>query len=174
MGILKKNFTQWALEGRDYAIQYVYKGISGTEIDVEANDYIDSVKNLSKRLIALAGYRLAFLLNNLFVAPPDREKYVIPGAIEIVKNCTNGGAGARSSSGSNESIGTDSRTVSFVAAGLGFAVVIGIAAVAVFRSDKKPKHKYKTLEMAGRENRYTLRNPRPAYQDEEEPEEDSS
>ncbi|GBG59378.1 hypothetical protein CBR_g38405 [Chara braunii] len=172
MGILKKNFTQWALEGRDYAIQYVYKGISGTEIDVEANDYIDSVKNLSKRLIALAGYRLAFLLNNLFVAPPDREKYVIPGAIEIVKNCTNGGAGARSSSGSNESI--DSRTVSFVAAGLGFAVVIGIAAVAVFRSDKKPKHKYKTLEMAGRENRYTLRNPRPAYQDEEEPEEDSS
>lgn len=52
----------WAKEGMQNAKQYVY---TTPENQVVSNEYIDAGKHISEQEIALAGYRLAALLNTL-------------------------------------------------------------------------------------------------------------
>jgi hypothetical protein len=60
----------WAIESNDLARQVVYKNIS--EGDAPSKAYTDEAQKLSRRRLAIAGYRLAAVLNGLFVAPPAK------------------------------------------------------------------------------------------------------
>ncbi len=61
---MDRNITNWSRESYDIAIAYVYDGI---EPDMApSNAYIRRGQGVAKRQIALAGYRLANLLNELY------------------------------------------------------------------------------------------------------------
>jgi len=57
----------WAREGRDLAIAQVYQGIN--ENDLPSQTYQTNAQRVSKRRIALAGYRLAAILKQAFPQP---------------------------------------------------------------------------------------------------------
>ena len=58
----------WVVESNTLARQVVYKNIA--EGGAPSRAYTDEAQKLSRRRIALAGYRLAGVLNALFVPPP--------------------------------------------------------------------------------------------------------
>jgi hypothetical protein len=55
----------WAVESNTLARQVVYKNIN--EGDAPSKAYTDETQKLSKRRIAIAGYRLAAVINSLFI-----------------------------------------------------------------------------------------------------------
>jgi hypothetical protein len=61
----------WAIESNALARQVVYKNIS--EGDAPSKAYTDAAQKLSRKRLAIAGYRLAAVLNALFVAPPAKQ-----------------------------------------------------------------------------------------------------
>jgi hypothetical protein len=60
----------WVIESNDLARQVVYKNISEGETPSKA--YTDAAQKLSRKRLAIAGYRLAGVLNALFVAAPAK------------------------------------------------------------------------------------------------------
>ena len=58
----------WVVESNTLARQVVYRNI--TEGETPSKAYTDGAQRLSRRRMALAGYRLAGVLNALFVPPP--------------------------------------------------------------------------------------------------------
>ncbi|MDT5156027.1 MAG: hypothetical protein QOH51_384 [Acidobacteriota bacterium] len=60
----------WVIESNDLARQVVYKNISEGEAPSKA--YTDAAQKLSRKRLAIAGYRLAGVLNALFVAAPAK------------------------------------------------------------------------------------------------------
>ncbi len=62
----------WIEESNTLARQVVYKNI--TENSQPSREYTDAAQNLSRRRIALAGYRLAEVLNRLFVPKPETTR----------------------------------------------------------------------------------------------------
>ena len=77
--VLDQDF--WALEGHKLAIKYGYKGVQsvndrGRKVYVQPNDplsdyYLESAQKILAERIAMGGYRLARILNELF---PEEEK----------------------------------------------------------------------------------------------------
>jgi hypothetical protein len=61
----------WAIESNDLARQVVYKNISEGETPSKA--YTDEAQKLSRKRLAIAGYRLAGVVNALFIAPPAKQ-----------------------------------------------------------------------------------------------------
>ena len=59
----------WVEESNTLARQIVYKNI--TENSQPSREYTDAAQKLSRRRIAMAGYRLAEVLNRLFVPRPE-------------------------------------------------------------------------------------------------------
>lgn len=58
----------WVVESNTLAREVVYKNI--TEGGAPSQAYTDAAQKLARKRLALAGYRLAGVLNALFVAPP--------------------------------------------------------------------------------------------------------
>lgn len=62
----------WVVESNTLARNVVYKNITeGTE---PSKEYTEAARNLSRKRLALAGYRMAGVLNALFVPPPAPVK----------------------------------------------------------------------------------------------------
>jgi hypothetical protein len=61
------NPENWAWQGLNNAKKYVY---STPEYQPPASDYIETGKRIAEQEVALAGYRLAILLNHLLAPPP--------------------------------------------------------------------------------------------------------
>ena len=61
---------EWVVESNTLARQVVYKNI--TEGAAPSQAYTDAAQQLSRKRLALAGYRLAGVLNALFVPPPPK------------------------------------------------------------------------------------------------------
>jgi hypothetical protein len=59
---------EWVVESNTLARQVAYKNI--TEGGTPSQAYTDAAQQLSRKRLALGGYRLAGVLNALFVAPP--------------------------------------------------------------------------------------------------------
>jgi hypothetical protein len=57
----------WVVESNALARQFVYSGIK--EGETPSKEYTERAQQLSRRRLALAGYRLAGVLNSLFVKP---------------------------------------------------------------------------------------------------------
>ena len=60
----------WVIESNTLARQVVYKNI--TENSTPSKEYTDAAQKLVRKRIALAGYRMAGILNALFVPPPPK------------------------------------------------------------------------------------------------------
>jgi hypothetical protein len=60
----------WAIESNTLAREVVYKNIK--EGDEPSKTYTDEAQRLSRKRLAIAGYRLAGVLNALFVPPPAK------------------------------------------------------------------------------------------------------
>jgi hypothetical protein len=59
------DFENWAQESHRLAIEYVYKNIQPG--DTPSSDYLKMRDHIVHQQIALAGYRLANLLNEIFI-----------------------------------------------------------------------------------------------------------
>ena len=57
-------FDHWVKEGMSNAEKYVYNTLENQEVSA---DYLDKSREISKQSLALAGYRLSMLLNQLFL-----------------------------------------------------------------------------------------------------------
>jgi hypothetical protein len=62
----------WVVESNTLARQVVYKNIS--EGDAPSKAYTDAAQKLSRKRLAIAGYRLAGVINALFVAAPPAKQ----------------------------------------------------------------------------------------------------
>jgi hypothetical protein len=62
----------WVVESNTLARQVVYKNI--TEGGAPSKAYTDAAQKLSRRRLALAGYRMAGVLNALFVPQPPKTE----------------------------------------------------------------------------------------------------
>jgi hypothetical protein len=60
----------WVVESNTLARQVVYKNI--TENSAPSKEYTDAAQKLVRKRLALAGYRMAGILNALFVPPPPK------------------------------------------------------------------------------------------------------
>jgi len=61
----------WVMESNALAREVAYKNIAEGETPSQA--YTDAARKLSRKRLALAGYRLAGVLNMLFVAAPAKH-----------------------------------------------------------------------------------------------------
>jgi hypothetical protein len=60
----------WVVESNTLARQVVYKNI--TENSAPSKEYTEAAQKLSRKRLALAGYRMAGVLNALFVPAPPK------------------------------------------------------------------------------------------------------